>query len=199
MYLDVWKSGTFLLHSCKAVFWIQETSPRLSDVKRSVVVRSMFAIGSTLAYLLFFRERVTSPHIQVRHCMWLSFFWPFPHVNTASDKHWGEKAWVWGYYYGVFLYTAGIELYERLLAKRRRHKAEQKEAMRKDRLAEVSLETSRLLILIELQIVLVSTKRNCNNVLSLSTHRNLCSTKPYSTKECKSTSTSYSATCNSRI
>jgi len=28
-YLDVWRSGTFLLHSCKAAFWIQETSVRL--------------------------------------------------------------------------------------------------------------------------------------------------------------------------
>ena len=38
----------------------------------------------------------------------------------------------------VMLY-AGIELYERLLAKRKRHKAEQKEAMRKGCLAEVSI------------------------------------------------------------
>jgi len=31
-------------------------SPRLSDVERSVVLRSVFAIGSTLAYLLFSRN-----------------------------------------------------------------------------------------------------------------------------------------------
>jgi len=54
-YLDVWRSGTFLLYSCKAkaAFWIQETSPRLSDVECSVVLWSVFAIGSTLTYLLF--------------------------------------------------------------------------------------------------------------------------------------------------
>ena len=30
MYLDMWRSSTFLLYSCKVAFWIQETSPRLS-------------------------------------------------------------------------------------------------------------------------------------------------------------------------
>jgi len=52
-YLDVWRIGTFLLYSCKAAFYIQETSPRLSDVEHSVVLPSVFAIGSALTYLLF--------------------------------------------------------------------------------------------------------------------------------------------------
>jgi len=26
------------------------------------------------------------------------FYQAFPHVSTASDKCWGEKAWVWGYH-----------------------------------------------------------------------------------------------------
>ena len=77
-YLDVWRSGTFLLYSCKAAFWIQETSLRLSDVERSVVLRSVFAIGSAFAYLLFFRECATPPHILVRHTTWLSFTRPSP-------------------------------------------------------------------------------------------------------------------------
>jgi len=25
------------------------------------------------------------------------FYQAFPHVNTASDKHWGEMVWVRGY------------------------------------------------------------------------------------------------------
>jgi len=54
MSLEVWRSGTFLLY-------------RLSDVERSVVLRSVFAIGSALAYLLFFWECATPPHVQVRH------------------------------------------------------------------------------------------------------------------------------------
>ena len=56
MYLDMWRSDTFLLYSCKASFWIQETLPRLSDDECSVVLRSVFAIGSALPYLLFFWE-----------------------------------------------------------------------------------------------------------------------------------------------
>ena len=77
-YLDVWRSGTFILYSCKVAFWIQATSPRLSDVERSVVLWSVFAIGSTLAYLLLFLECATPPHVQVCHCTWFSFTRPSP-------------------------------------------------------------------------------------------------------------------------
>ena len=45
----------------------------------------MFAIGSTLAYLLFFWECATPPHIQVRHHV-TQFYQAFPHVSTASDN-----------------------------------------------------------------------------------------------------------------
>ena len=91
MYLDVWRSGTFLLYSCKAAFWIQETSPRLSDVECSVILRSVFAIGSALAYLLFFQECATPPHVQVRHTTWLSSTRPSPALvlqatNAGSRK-----------------------------------------------------------------------------------------------------------------
>jgi len=78
MYLDVWRSGTF--------FWTQETPLRLSDVERSVILRPIFAIGSAFAYLLFFHECATPPHVQA-----------FPRISNASDKRWGEKTWVWGY------------------------------------------------------------------------------------------------------
>jgi len=61
-YLDVWRSGTFLLYSCKAAFRIQEMLLRLSDVERLVVLRSVFAIGSVLAYLLFFYGNVPLLH-----------------------------------------------------------------------------------------------------------------------------------------
>ena len=62
----------------KRLFWIQETLLRLSDVERSVVLRSVFAIGSALAYLLFFQECATPPLVQVRHTTWLSFTRPSP-------------------------------------------------------------------------------------------------------------------------
>ena len=95
-YLDVWRSGTFLLYSCKAAFWIQGTLLRLSDVERSVVLRSVFAIGSALAYLLFFRECATPPHVQVCHTTWLSFTRPSPilvlQVTNAGVRRPGYKA-----------------------------------------------------------------------------------------------------------
>ena len=43
-----WTCGGVVVYSCKAAFWIQDTLLRLSDVLRSVVLRSVFAIGSTL-------------------------------------------------------------------------------------------------------------------------------------------------------
>jgi len=98
--LDVWRSGTFLLYSCKVAFWNQETSPRLSDVEHSVVLWSVFAIGSALAYLLLFQECATPPHVQVRHATWLSFTRPSPALVLQC---WGEKAWVQGYITTTFL------------------------------------------------------------------------------------------------
>ena len=90
-YLDVWRSGTFLLYSCKSAFWLQETSPSLSNVERSVVVQSVFAISSALTYLQFFQECATPPHVQVCHCTWLGFTRPSPALvlqatNTGVRK-----------------------------------------------------------------------------------------------------------------
>ena len=52
--------------------------PRLSDVKHSVILPSVFAISSAVTHFLFFQECDTPP----------------------SNKRWGEKAWVQGYYWG---------------------------------------------------------------------------------------------------
>ena len=56
---------------CTAVKRLSESKKhcKLSDVEHSVILWSVFAIGSALAYLLFFQECATPPHIQVRHCM----------------------------------------------------------------------------------------------------------------------------------
>ena len=86
----------FLLYSCKAAFWIQETSPRLSDVERSVVLQSVFVIGSIATRLLFFQECAT-------HIACDSVLPGLPHISTASDRCWGEKAWVRGYYVTTYL------------------------------------------------------------------------------------------------
>ena len=93
-YLDVWRSGTFLLYSCKVAFWIQETSPRLCDVECSVILWSVFAIGSALAHLLFFRECATPPYVQVRHTTWLSFTRPSPALVLQATN---AGAWSPGY------------------------------------------------------------------------------------------------------
>ena len=94
--VNVWRSGTYLLYSCKTAFWTQETLPRLSDVKHSLVLWSVFGVGSALTYLRLLWECATPPHVHptsryVNTCD--KFYQAFPHNCTANDKHWGEKAW----------------------------------------------------------------------------------------------------------
>ena len=121
-YLDVWRSGPFLLYSCKATFWIQETSLRLSDVERSVVLRSVFAIGSALAYLLFFRECATPPHVHVRHTTWLSFTRPSPALVLANATNTGARRpgyeardkWVF-HWNGILEWNTGMEYWNEIL------------------------------------------------------------------------------------
>ena len=96
-WVNMWRSATYLLYSCKTAFWTQETLPRFSDVEHSVVLWSVFGIWSALTYLRFFWECATPPHI---HPMpryvnaYEQFHQAFPHISTANNKHWGEKAWL---------------------------------------------------------------------------------------------------------
>jgi len=70
-------------------------SPRLSDVERSVILQYVFVISSALTYLRFFGNVPlflihTSRYVTARD----QCYQAFPRVSTASNKHWGEKAWV---------------------------------------------------------------------------------------------------------
>jgi len=84
-YLDVWRSGTFFLYSCKAAFWIQETSQRLSDVERSVVLRSVFAIGMH-SLTCCFSGNVPSPKL-VLQADKLIILVPFCKSGHMCDQH----------------------------------------------------------------------------------------------------------------
>ena len=97
--VNVWRSGTFLLHSCAAAFWTQEMLPRVPDVEHSVAPWSVFAIGMKLTYLQLFWECAPLPHIHplsryITACD--QFCQAFPRISSASDKCWAEKAWVQG-------------------------------------------------------------------------------------------------------
>jgi len=98
-------SSTFLLYSWK---WLSESKPRLSDVERSVVLGSWFAISSVLAYLLNVPLLHTSRYVIARDSVSgmchsstrpgtslhvTQFTRPSPRISTASDKRLGEKAW----------------------------------------------------------------------------------------------------------
>ena len=86
-WVDVVRSGTFLLYSCKVAFWTQEMLPRLSGVNGAVILQ-------------FFWEYATSPHVHPTFRYIIArdqCYQAFPHVSTAGNKRWGEKAWVRGY------------------------------------------------------------------------------------------------------
>jgi len=95
----IWHTWTYEgVAQLQAAFWIQETSLRLSDVECSVILRSVFVIGSAIAYLLFFRECATPPYVQVHHTTWLSSTRPSPalvlQVTNAGTRRTGYKATV---------------------------------------------------------------------------------------------------------
>jgi len=62
----------------------------------------VFAIGSALAYLLFFWECATPPHVQVRHTTRLSFTRPSPlvlQVTNAGVRRPGYEATCYHYHF----------------------------------------------------------------------------------------------------
>jgi len=73
---------------------ITETSSKLSDVKHSV-----FAIGGALTCCFFGDVPLLHTSMYVIACTSLhvtQFYHAFHHISTASNKCWGEKAWVRG-------------------------------------------------------------------------------------------------------
>ena len=53
-------------------------------------------LGSESCFTAVQEESATLPHAQIHHCMW-SVLPGLPRISTASNKHSGEKGWVWGY------------------------------------------------------------------------------------------------------
>ena len=75
----IWTCGGVAHSLCTAVKQLSESKKHRQDCLMSSA-QSFYGpclrIGSTLAYLLFFWECATLPHVQVRHCTWLSFTRP---------------------------------------------------------------------------------------------------------------------------
>ena len=96
MYLDMWRSGMFILYSCGVAFW---TRLSLYDVDHSVILWSMVAFDGSLTNLHFLRDCATPPHVHpmstapmLLHVM--SFTRP-PPVSTASSNCWGIRVYFW--------------------------------------------------------------------------------------------------------
>ena len=85
-----WTCGGVACFFCTAVKQLSETSPRLSDVEYSVVLQSVFVIGSILAYLLGMCHSSTRPGMSLT---WLSFTRPSPALvlqvaNAGMRRPW---------------------------------------------------------------------------------------------------------------
>jgi len=92
MYLDVWRSGTF------------PEEPVCYQLQTRTVEQLSARHYTVLAVFLEFRKLLysctegmcyssTCPSMSMHV---IQFYQTFPHVGTASDKHWDEKAWARG-------------------------------------------------------------------------------------------------------
>ena len=64
--------------------------PRLSDVERSIILRSVFAVGSALAYLLF---QIQNP---IHPLLWMDVTTPGVRLYLCGDGGDGGDGGGWG-------------------------------------------------------------------------------------------------------
>ena len=96
-YLDMWRSGTFpekqQVSQCTTDCKHRPQNDWVLDIRQSW----RHFLDSESHFTVVKKECATPPHIQVHHSH-DSVLPGLPRVITASDKCWGEKAWVQGYY-----------------------------------------------------------------------------------------------------
>ena len=88
-WMDMRRSGTILLYSCKSAFWTQETLPILPDVKHSVILwygPCLWLVVHSLN-LRFFWQCAIAPLVQVCHCTW-SVLPGFPPAFVLQTLGW---------------------------------------------------------------------------------------------------------------
>jgi len=95
-YLDVWRSGTFLLYYCKQ---LSESKKHHQDclMLSAQLFYSPFLQSVAHSLTCCFCGNVTLSTRPGMSYHVTQFYQAFPHISTASDKCWGEKAWVQGY------------------------------------------------------------------------------------------------------
>jgi len=87
MYLDVWRSGTFP-ESKQVRYWLQARTERsTSDSLGNVSWVQKDA-------LQLYRRNVPLLHMSRYVIEHDQYYQAFPHISTASNKHWGETDWV---------------------------------------------------------------------------------------------------------
>ena len=107
-YLDVWRSGTFLLYSCKAASESKKCHQDcLMSSAQSFYVPCLQSVAHSLSCCFpgnLYRMCHSSTRPGTSYHV-TQFYQVFPHVSTASDKRWDEKAWVRGYTNTIYMYS----------------------------------------------------------------------------------------------
>ena len=96
--IHTWMWGGCVEEWCEAVGQISERKKHRQDYPMSTG-HSSFVHGCSLTYLWFFHECTTPPctHPTSRYVITCDeFYQTFPRISIASNKCWGEKAWVGG-------------------------------------------------------------------------------------------------------
>ena len=106
MYLDVvWTCGG-VAHSFRTA--VKRLSEPTNCHQDCLVSSAQSFYGPCLrlvVHSLTWGYSATAPHVHPTSRYTIArdqFYQAFPHVSIASDKHWGEKAWVQGYEQWVF-------------------------------------------------------------------------------------------------
>ena len=90
-WVDEWRGGFGLVVN-RMAFWTCETLPILTDVDHLVALWSVVVITIlSCSFPGMCHSSTCQPSVQACHC---TFCQAFPCVSSASDNHWGEKAWV---------------------------------------------------------------------------------------------------------
>jgi len=89
-WVDVWRSGTFLLYSCDVAFWTQEMSPKLSNVDCSVAagLRLWFAVNSLVVFLRMCHSSKCPPNTRPSLALALQ-------VTCWVKKAWNKATRIW--------------------------------------------------------------------------------------------------------
>ena len=97
-WVDVWRSGTLPQnHKWVSALPIATWTVEWLSAQHQIVLTTFLGFRSHFRAIQM--ECATSPHVHPmsNDTAHDQFYLAFPCISTVTNKHWDEKAWVWGY------------------------------------------------------------------------------------------------------